>query len=574
LLSPRSAYRIFVVTFVSLIVGAVASLASLGFVDAVVWLNHALLISSYSRIQYEAAPHVLMAATILVPTLGGLLVGLILTYLVREGRALGPPDVILAVQTRKIPSSLWSGLASTFAGLISLGAGASVGQYGILVYIGTMVGALAARLEKQIRDTQSVAIASGVAAALASAFNAPITGAVFAHEVILRHYSLRAFAPVTVAAATGYVMANVVLDRPALFLVEFDGVQHGYEFILFAIEGILCSFIAVLFITLVQQAQRLARALPIGPALRPALAGLVLGLVALQVPEVLSFGRETLRFATIEGAFTGQEVVLIVIAKMLMTAMCTGFGFVGGVFNPAMLIGILSGGLFWMLWTAVLPLAQSGLVPYAICGMMAVTSPVIGAPLTTILIVFELTRNYDLTVAAMVAVVFSNLFAHRAFGRSQFDLVLRRRGFDLSLGRDKAILSHRPVSAFARFDYVALHPDDTVDTLLDRLTADDRAEAMLIDGKGRYAGTVRLLDAVGCARQTPLGSLARSESVVFDETTTLWDAMIQMRHYIGEAVPLVASRDRRLLGVVPEAAVLEGYLEAVHELRREENASV
>jgi len=571
-LESRSAYRIAVMSLVGLGVGALASLASLAFIDSLFWLNNLLLVSAYSRIQYEAQPELLSVATVLVPTVGGLIVGQIVARFVAERRGLGPPDAILAVQTRDPPPSLKSGAASTLAALVSLGCGASVGQYGPLVYLGTLVGSLAQRLQLGVRDLQSVAIACGVAAAISTAFNAPIAGLVFAHEVILRHYSLRAFAPVTVAAATGYVIANVILERPPLFLVEFAGVQHGHEFVMFAVEGVLAAYLAAGFMALIGFSGRMAQRSRVPASLRPALAGLLLGLVALQIPEVLGIGKETLRFATIEGAFESSELAVLVAAKLTVTALCVGFGFVGGVFSPALLIGVLFGALFGMVWPEVVPLAHSGIVPYAICGMMALTSPVIGAPLTTILIVFELTRNYDLTIAAMVAVVFSNLVAYRMFGRSLFDVQLAARGFDLSLGRDKAILGVRRVAANVSPDYIAMQADETIGALRARLNAAGRSEAVVLGADGLFQGHIRLQDVLDAPGEASLGALARTDDLVFDEATTIWEAMERIRDFVGEAVPLV-DRNGRLVGVVPEGAVIDGYMEAVHDLRREENAA-
>ncbi len=559
-------------SLVGLTVGAAASLASLAFIDALFWLNNALLVSAYSRIQYEAQPELLTAATILVPAAGGLIVGQVVAVWVQERRGLGPPDAILAVQTRQPPPSVKSGVASTFAALVSLGCGASVGQYGPLVYLGALVGGLAQRINVAVRDLQSVAIACGVAAAISTAFNAPIAGLVFAHEVILRHYSLRAFAPVTVAAATGYVVANVILERPPLFLVEFAGVQHGHEFVLFAVEGVLAAYIAAGFMALIAFAGRLAQRTPLPASLRPGLAGLALGVVALQIPEVLGVGKETLRFATIEGAFTIDELALIVVAKLAVTAMCVGFGFVGGVFSPALLIGVLSGALFGMAWPEIVPLAHSGIVPYAICGMMAVTSPVIGAPLTTILIVFELTRNYDLTIAAMVSVVFSNLVAYRIFGRSLFDVQLASRGFDLSLGRDKAILGVKRVADNLSQDFITMRADETVGALRARLHAALRSEAIIVNAHGAYQGLVRLQDVADDPPEITLAARARRDDLVFTETTTLWEAMQRIQDFVGEAVPVIDAQGH-VMGVVPEGAVIEGYMEAVHDLRREENAA-
>ena len=568
-----SAYRILVVSTVGLGVGTVAALAAIGFVDAILWLNERLLVSPYARVQFAAQPWLLYAATLAIPTLGGLVVGLIVHYGVRERRALGPPEAILIAQTRQAPPTFGSGLASTGAALLSLGAGASVGQYGPLVYLGTLVGTLVGRLEAHIQNLRAIAVACGVASAIATAFNAPLAGLIFAHEVILRHYSLRAFAPVAVASATGHVIANVIFARPALFRVAFDGVTHSLEFVLFALEGIFCAGLAIAFMGLILAAGRLAKRLPIRPWLRPAAAGLVLGLAALQVPEVLGIGQTTLRFATIDGAFTMHELLVLVAAKLSLTALCLGFGFVGGVFSPSLLIGILAGAWFGMGMQALLPGMQSGIVPYAICGMMAVTSPVIGAPLTTIIVVFELTRNYDLTIAAMVAVVFSNLIAYRVFGRSLFDVQLRQRHFDLSLGRDKAILGLRRAAEFLSTDFIALRADDRVATLVHRLQASGRAEALLTDAAGRYHGLVRLQDALDKPDTTPLVEVVRTDGVCFNEHTSLWEAMARLRDFIGEAAPLVAA-DGRLLGTVSEGAVIGGYMEAVHDLRREENAGV
>lgn len=563
-------YQITTVTLVAIVVGAAASMAAIGFVDAVHYLNERLLISPYARVLAEDRPFLVAAATLVVPAVGGLVVGLIVHFLVREKRGLAPPDAILAAQTSGPAPGFRSGVASTLAALVSLGSGASVGQYGPLVYLGAMFGNLAGRLRLNLRHQRSIAIACGVAAAISTAFNAPIAGLVFAHEVILRHYSLRAFAPVTVAAATGYIIANVIFDRPALFLVSFDRVEHSYEFVFFALEGVLCAGLAWVFMLLLRTSTNAARRYIALPWARPAIAGLMVGLVALWIPEVLGIGQETLRFATIEGAFGIGELGLIIVAKLVLTALCVGFGFVGGVFSPALLIGILFGAFYGLVLPYVAPVPHSGVVVYAICGMMALASSVIGAPLTTILIVFELTRSYDLTIAAMVSVVFANLISYRVIGRSLFDLQLRARGFDLSLGRDKAILETHRIRDYLSDGFTSASDQDTVGAIRQRLVEDNRAEAMVLDRRGDLLGVIRLQGIVNGAAETPVMDAAIRSFTIFNEDTSVWQSMEMLRGFLGEAVPLV-SREGRLLGVVPEEAVIRAYLEIVHDLREEEN---
>lgn len=555
-------------------VGALASLAAIGFVDVVEWLNAELLIAPHTRIQHEDTPGLVRAATVLVPACGGLIVGLIARYLIAERRGLGPPDAILAVQTGGAPPTIRSGLASTAAAMASLGAGASVGQYGPLVYMGAMIGQAASRLRLGESAVRGVAIACGVAAAISTAFNAPIAGIVFAHEVILRHYALRAFAAITVASAVGHVLASVVFARPPLFLVRFDGVQHGYEFALFAGIGLLGALVAVVFMRLLAASGKLAARMP-GPSfLRPGLAGLALGLVALELPEVLGIGKEALRFATIQGAFGIGELAAIIVAKILLTALCVGFGFVGGVFAPALLIGTLFGALVGTGLEAVAPGRISGLPVYAICGMTAVFSPVIGAPLTAIMIVFELTRSYDLTIAAMVAVVFSNLTAKRLFGGSLFDRQLAARGFDLALGRDRAILMNRRVADLVEDDVPRADPAEPLADALGRLADAGRSEAPVVDADGHYRGMLR----AGAGRTLPADATVQAalgeETLVFDAGTSVWDALERLRGFVGDVAVVVDAADGRYLGAVSEAAVIGAYLETVQALRREEHAAI
>ncbi|PWE31167.1 chloride ion channel [Maritimibacter sp. 55A14] len=562
--------RAVVLTLMALVVGFAAALAAIGFVEGVSWLNHALLISPRARVQLEGNPGLVTAATVLVPTLGGLIVGVMLSRFSPEGRALGPPDVVRAVQLRAPLPSTRGGAVSSLAALVSLGFGASVGQYGPMVYLGAMIGGWVERLRLGVPNLPAIAVACGVAAAISTAFNAPIAGLVFAHEVILRHYSMQAFAPATVASATGYVVANVMFERPPLFLVDFGGVAHGYEFLLFALLGLASAGVALIFMRLVLASAVQAARLPLPPALRPALAGLAVGVTALALPDVLGIGSEALRFATIEGAFRPGELVVLVAAKIVLTALCVGFGFAGGVFSPALLIGILFGALSWSLLDTAGIADTSGVAVYAVCAMMAVTSPVIGAPLTTILIVFELTRNYDLTIAAMVAVVFSNLIAYRVFGRSIFDVQLARRGVDLSAGRDRARLEAMTVAEWMSTDFPSATAEMPADEAQRTGAASPYAEVFVTDAEGQLVGVLR----AGRPGAGSAADAAESAPVTFHADTTIWQAMQELGSFIGDAVPVVSRDNGRLEGVISEAALIRAYLAAMQDLRGEENAPV
>lgn len=560
-----------VLSVMALTVGAVASLLAIAFVETVAWLNAVLLISPRARVQVEGAPWILTLATLAVPTLGGLAVGFAHRYLAPAQRPLGPTDVIKAVQFRRRLPDVRSGLVSTATAALSLGAGASVGQYGPMVYLGALVGDIAQRVQTRIPNLPAIAVSCGVAAAIATAFNAPIAGLVFAHEIVLRHYATQAFAPVTVAAATGYVIANVIFERSPLFLLEFGGVAHGYEFALFAVLGLCVALVSVGFMRLLLRTSRLFAESGLRSEIRPALAGLAVGATALVLPDVLGIGTETLRFTTIGDAFGLTELFVLVIAKITLTALCVGAGFAGGVFSPALLIGSLFGALFWSLVAGQAGVPTSGVAVYAVGGMMAFASAVIGAPLTCILIVFELTRNYDITIAAMVAVVFSNLVAHRVFGRSLYDVQLAQSGLDFSLGRDRARLAQRMVVELVARDAVTVQADETIDEVRQQLAGSGWHEAFVIDAQGRFVGMFSPISVVDYAT---VGEASSKPTLLFHEKTSIAEAMERLRSFHGDAVPVVERQSGRYLGAVAESEVVAAWLDEAAGQRSEENASL
>ena len=565
--------RVSILTLLGLVIGGTVGLLAVGFVEAVLGMNDWFHLSRGSRTTAASAT-LLTALTIGVPTIGGLLVGF-LSQLLPENRFHGPADAIHTAQSLNATIPVRSGTVSAVAACLSLGSGASVGQYGPLAHMGASVGSWITRFGIADRTLRAIGIACGAAAAISAAFHAPIAGLVFAREVILRHYSLRAFAPIAVSSVLAYVVAHVVLQREPLFRVDELAVSSPYEYLVFIAIGLGGAIIATVFMRAVEFAGSVSRRLAWPVPIKTALAGLALGIVALEVPDILGIGQEALRLAMAGSAFSAAELAQILVAKLVLTALCLGFGFAGGVFSPALLIGTLFGALIgtgadWFVGDQHSPIAI-----YAVCGMVAVTSPVIGAPLTAILIVFELTGNYDLATAAMVSVAFANLIGYRIYGRSFFDVQLGSRGFDLSLGRDKVTVQQHTVRSLLSQDYTTGSQDQLLTDVRDALIHDGRSEAYIVDDNGIYLGTLslhRLLnlitsDAAGTAAQH-----AECESLILHPDSSIWDAMLEMEDFVGETIPVVD--EGRLVGVLSEASIVSAYLGILQNIRREEHAAV
>lgn len=554
------------ISLVGLVVGLTTAFATIGFVELVHYLSDILYVSASSRAGVENGH--LWLITIASLTIGGLVVGLILQYGVEQQEPVGPQDAIYAVQLHERLPSPVSGMSSTIAAILSLGCGASVGQYGPLVYLGTLVGQLANRL--RLIDARNIAIACGVAAAISTAFNAPIAGLIFTHEVILRHYSLRMFTAVTIASACGYLVANVIFQHPPLLLIEFAGSFRGVEFFLFALQGITCGMLAVLFLKMLKHTVLLAKRINTPPALKPMFAGFLLSLVAMQIPEVLGAGQAVFNQAIQGGVYSADSLLLILVAKLLVTVLCIGFGFAGGVIFPSLLIGVLFGALFALLVPEMLLENYSGISTYAICGMVAIMSPIIGAPMTALLLVFELTRSYEITVAAMVAIVFANLTAYNWYGRSLYDYQLKVRGIDLSMGRERAYLLHHKVAQHATASLPVVRQTADLGALRLQMNENSSATAVIVDDDNRYLGQIFQRQLYELDDEATIGSIELQQGSTFTENTSIWEAMEIMRSYFGEAIAVVDSASGLYLGAVAEAVVINAYLDAAEDLRREE----
>ena len=567
--------RLLILTGLGVVVGGVVGLAAVGFVEGVLWLNGQFYLTRIAR-ESLADRNLLTVLTIGVPAAGGLLVGLLRRW-AQDDRFHGLQDVIEIAHAPKPSMPVRQSVLTSLAAFLSLGAGASVGQYGPLAHIGASIGSWTERILGSDRSFGKISIACGCAAAISAAFHAPLAGLVFAREVVLRHYSLRAFAPIAVASILAYVVAHIFFKRAPLFRVEALTIASPLEYFLFIAIGITGAIVATAFMRAIELASSLSQRLAWPAPAMTMLAGFALGVVALQVPEILGIGQDVLRMAMGGETFAAVDLAKILLAKLFLTALCLGFGFAGGVFSPALLIGTLYGALIgagadWFVGDLHSPIAV-----YAVCGMVAVASPVIGAPLTGVLIVFELTQNFDLATAALASVAFANLVGFRIYGRSYFDAQLQARGFDLTLGRDKVTAQQQSIRHLVSGDYKAIDSGQTLTEVRAVLVKDRRNEAHVVDSAGHYIGTLTLhrlveLSSGGTSMDEPAGAHAAPEALVLNADESLWLATSKLKDFVGESIPVVDGE--RLVGVLFEATIVSAYLGVIDQVRKEEHATM
>lgn len=381
------------------------------------------------------------------PVVGGLAVGICLEKLLTAKRTNGVADVIEARslgETRLgFRQSVWSALVTA----LSLGSGASAGREGPVVHLGAALSsALARRFELPAWGRKTL-LGCGVAAAVSASFNAPIAGVLFAHEVILGHYAMRAFVPIVISSVAGTILSRLWFGDVAAFAIPEYQITSFWEFPAFALLGIVCALVAVLFQFALMGSDYVARNIRMPLFLRPVAGGVLLGFMALAFPQVLGVGYE----ATDEALRSQMPLMLLLsllVAKTVATAITLASRFGGGIFSPSLYLGAMAGGAFGIISASLFPELASSEGLYAILGMGAVAAAVLGAPISTTVIVFELTGGYALSIGLLLTVSIANGLTQAIHGHSYFQWQLEMRGLFVHDGPQRYLLRQRKVSDF------------------------------------------------------------------------------------------------------------------------------
>ena len=289
---------------------------------------------------------------------------------------------------------------------------------------------------------------------MSASFNAPIAGALFGLEVVLRHFALHAFAPIVVASAAGTVVNRLAFGDVTEFLLPGTTTVEFYlELPAFFLMGLVCGLVAVAMMRAIFWADDLGtslqRRMSLPHFLRPAVAGLLLGVIAIAFPHIIGVGYETTSRA-LSGALGLREVLIFAVVKVAAVSITMAGRMGGGVFSPSLMVGALTGLAFGHIATGLFPDQSSAFTLYALAGMGAVAAAVLGAPISTTLIVFELTGDWQTGLAVMVSVSMSTALASRLVHRSFFLSQIERRNVHLAAGPQAYLLAMFRVAGVMR----------------------------------------------------------------------------------------------------------------------------
>jgi H+/Cl- antiporter ClcA/CBS domain-containing protein len=438
-----------------------------------------------------------------IPFIGGLVVGIMRW----RWQDFGPGISALISATPGTPNiSPDRTTAKAVAASVTLGSGASLGPEGPSVEIGANIGWMLGQALQVSQERQRLLLGAGAAAGLAAGFNAPIAGIFFALEVVLgTTFATSAVSVVLLAAVVGALIAQIGLGGQPAFTLPAYEVRSLLELPLYIGLGLFASLVSIAYTQAIRLAQHFFQGQITGlgwmervpPLLRPALGGLCVGLVALQFPQVLGIGYETVEAMLRDVQFSVPLLLGLLVIKLTMTAISLGSGLVGGLFAPAMFLGASLGAAYGKLLALILPLAPGSIAAppaYAMVGMAAVLAASARAPLTAILLLFELTRDYRIILPLMAAVGLSSWLIERLKPIARNAATLQSTGLNMQSDQSSEVLRHLPVFQAMHQDFLALPASLSVLQAGLALTRNQSHSALVVDETHQLVGIVTLQD--------------------------------------------------------------------------------
>jgi len=563
------------INLVAIVVGILTALGAVAFI----WIMRAFSFFFFDVVHRGLLPYLWVAAVILIPTLGGLLVAPITTYFAPETKGSGIPQLMMAIRMQKGITRRRVVLMKLLATAVTLTSGGSAGREGPIVQIGGAIGSTISRLFKLTPGRTRRIIACGCAAGIAVLFNAPIAGSIFAIEIIIGDFAVRSFASIIFSAVASSVVGYYFLGSSPSFLIPSYSVVTTGEYGYFLILGILAAAVALLFVTFLYWLEHIFEHRLIIPRwFKPALGGLAVGIIAVWAPKVMGVGYEFIN-VVLNSGYVLWVLFALVILKIAATSFTLGSGGSGGIMAPSLFMGAMLGTGFGTLvqrWMG-LSLAQPG--AYGLVGMAAVFGAAAQAPFTSMMLIFEMTRDYNLVLPVMFGVVVATVVYNHVSKTTIFTRKLTQLGVKYRVAHDVNVFEEIKIAE-------VMHHE--VETLSENMSYHDAYEVVfsshhngfpVVNDAGELVGMVcesdfarLLIKDEKRAEQLKLKDFAVHKVVTVTPEQSAWEVLklFDRLHY--GRYPVVDPKDpKKLLGIVTRSDIIHAYPYALrhHEIEYE-----
>ena len=534
--------------FVGVILGIGGAFAAQGFRSGII------IISNYVENLFAREPNVFFYLI----TLSVALILVHYSKVLIKGKAFqSVSDSIYLAHKANNETDLKVGFISTLAAFFSASGGASIGQYGPLVHFGTTLGAW---LKKTIpfNFTPDLYIGAGVAASISSGFGAPLAGLIFAHEAILRHYSHKSILAIATASGISYAVSTGIWGDTNIISVSSEQFNLLLILLISFLAGPIFGLIAIIYMRSLLFFAKLANSKKLTVFYKYSFGILSLSIIGHFMPEVMGLGTETVS-GVLNSSYTLLFLVVILMGKILATSISLNFGFFGGVFSPAILVGAAAGAVVstFLVTVGIFEDFQQALV---ISGMAAVAGAVIGAPICMVIIVLELTNSYAYALASLVGLAISVGYVQVRFGSSYFDVQLLHRGIDISDGRTGLFMTETDILRFADLNFYTISESETVASAVSLMSKIEQSELMVVNESGEFIGKINSLSLFNKKGTLVSAEVIDKDCVYIDHDASLQSAMEIASNFVGEIIPIIQTDQKKAVAIITEGAIFQAYL--------------
>ena len=507
---------------------------------------------------------------IIIPAIGGLIVGLLIYFMAREAKGHGVPEVMEAVALKGGRIRARVSIVKALASSICIGSGGSVGREGPIVQIGSSFGSTIGQWLKLPDETIKTLVACGAAGGISATFNSPIAGVLFALEVILGRVVSPKFAYIVISSVIADFIAHAFLGNERAFTVPQFGIENPWEMVIYVILGICAAFAAVAFTKILYRSEDLFDKLKIPEYIKPVIGGIIIGCMGLYSRDLFGVG-----YGGIEKALTGQLALsglgLMLLLKIMATSVTIGSGGSGGVFAPSLFIGAMLGGVLGSLSGIIMPDITGPVGGYGIVGMAAVFAAAAGAPFSAILIVFEMTGDYAIILPLMTAVGISVILSRKISRENIYTTKLLRRGIDIRGQELSDVMKTIPVRQVMTKRYLTVPTTMSIKELIEWFRRRHYNGFPVIDTKERLFGIVTLSDLERVLQRgnqdgTVVDIATQSIFVAYPDQTLNEVLGKAMGNY--SCIPVVSREDKRkIVGVLQRQNMVKAYRTKVSEAK-------
>ena len=496
----------------------------------------------------DSFAHIPWWKRILIPVFGGAMAGCALHFVSRVKKSETTADYMEAIVVGDGRVAFRASLMKSLGAFFSASSGASIGREGPLVQLAAVLASLPGRFLTLSLPKRRQLVACGAAAGIASAYNAPIGGAFFVAEIILGSLAMESFGPLVVSSVIATLVTRAISSSQAIYETHPFALHSNWEVAAFVVLGIGCGFVAPAYVRFLRACEKGFQWLPIPRIAKLALGGAIFGSLAILHPEVCGNGNSVV-YSILHSPWAWRVLLAVLVLKVVATGVTFGSGAVGGVFTPTLLTGAAMGYLFGTALVAVFPHAALDPRAYALVGMGSFLAAATGAPIMAIIMLFELTLNYQIILPVMLASVLAYYTCRTFKTKFLYDAALERKGAAVVSEQ----LAHLAIVDIMRPNPVCLRISSTFEEIAETFLQHRFNYLYVVDDSGRFVGVVALHDVKAYLDKPELASVLIAEDIRHGEfpsvtrEQSLEEALHVFEDVRAERLPVVESRTSPIL---------------------------